>query len=171
MWALTRLAIFLFQVSRLWLSAIRSHKWPRVEATVTADPAGFRAFARYTVEVPYTYRFQGELYTGCIKSLRSAVSALDLCDDSRKADASSCTSNPESRKSRLCEKEIRRTASSILSEISFSPRDANTVPREGRYCALSSTSPVCPAIVSVGPTGFPFTSTYDPEGKVTVAVS
>ena len=64
MWALTRLAIFLFQVSRLWLSAIRSHKWPRVEATVTADPAGFRAFARYTVEVPYTYRFQGELYTG-----------------------------------------------------------------------------------------------------------
>ena len=107
----------------------------------------------------------------CIKSLRSAVSALDLCDDSRKADASSCASNPESRKSRLCEKEIRRTASSILSEISFSPREANTLPREGRYCALSSTSPICPAIVSVGPTGFPFTSTYDPEGKVTVAVS
>ena len=64
MWALTRLAIFLFQVSRHWLSVIRSQKWPRAEATVTADPAGFRAFARYTVEVPYTYRFQGELYTG-----------------------------------------------------------------------------------------------------------
>ena len=36
----------------------------REEAIVTADPAGFRAFARYSVEVPYTYRFQGELYTG-----------------------------------------------------------------------------------------------------------
>ena len=64
MWALFRLAIYFFQLSRLWLNAIRSAKWPRVEATVTADPAGFREFARYTVEVPYTYRFQCELYTG-----------------------------------------------------------------------------------------------------------
>jgi hypothetical protein len=64
MWALIRLAIYLFQVSRHWLSVIRSQKWPRAEATVTAEPAGFRALARYTVEVPYTYHFQGELYTG-----------------------------------------------------------------------------------------------------------
>jgi Protein of unknown function (DUF3592) len=64
MWGLTRFVFYLFQVSRGWLSAIRSEKWPMAEAIVTADPAGFREFARYTVEVPYTYRFQGELYTG-----------------------------------------------------------------------------------------------------------
>lgn len=56
--------IYLFQVSRAWLDAIRSERWPTAEAIVTADQIGFRAFARYTVEVPYTYRFQGELYTG-----------------------------------------------------------------------------------------------------------
>jgi hypothetical protein len=61
MWALTRLAILLFQFSRLWLNAIRSRKWPRVEAIVTAKPT---AFTRYAVEVPYTYRVEGELYTG-----------------------------------------------------------------------------------------------------------
>jgi len=64
MWGLTFLVIYLFRVSRAWLNAIRSRKWPITEAIVTADPAGFRAFARYTVEIPYTYRFQGELYTG-----------------------------------------------------------------------------------------------------------
>jgi hypothetical protein len=64
MGGLIRLAIYFFRVSRAWLDAIRSEKWPRAEAIVTADPARFAAFGRYTVEVPYTYRFQGELYTG-----------------------------------------------------------------------------------------------------------
>ena len=65
MWGLTRLAIYLFRFSWAWLSAVRSAKWPRAEAIVTADPArSYGALAGYTVEVPYTYRFEGELYTG-----------------------------------------------------------------------------------------------------------
>ena len=39
------------------------------------------------------------------------------------------------------------------------------------YFPFNSTCPVCPSITSVGPTGFPFTSTHDPEGSVTVAVA
>ena len=65
MWGLIRLAIYLFRFSWACLQAIRSEKWPTAEAIVTADPAGcYTASAGYTVEVPYTYRFQGELYTG-----------------------------------------------------------------------------------------------------------
>lgn len=65
MWGLTRLAIYLFQVSCAWLAAIRSEKWPRAEAIATADPSSrYAALPGFTVEVPYTYRFQGELYTG-----------------------------------------------------------------------------------------------------------
>jgi hypothetical protein len=65
MGGLIRLAIYLFQVSWAWLSAIRSEKWPRAEAIVTADPSSrSAALTGFTVEVPYTYRFQGELYTG-----------------------------------------------------------------------------------------------------------
>jgi uncharacterized protein DUF3592 len=65
MWGLTRLALYLFQVSWVWLKAMRSGKWPRAEAVVTVDPAArYAALAGFTVEVPYTYRFQGELFTG-----------------------------------------------------------------------------------------------------------
>lgn len=65
MWGLTRLAICLFRFSWAWLNGIRSKKWPTAEAIVTADPATTHAtMAGFTVEVPYTYRFQGELYTG-----------------------------------------------------------------------------------------------------------
>jgi len=61
---LIRLVVYFFRTVRAWLNAIRSEKWPTAEAIVTADPAGFTVFADSTVEVPYTYRFQGELYTG-----------------------------------------------------------------------------------------------------------
>lgn len=61
---LFRLVIYFFRAARAWLGAIRSEKWPAAEATVTADPAGFKALAGFTVEVPYTYRFEGELYAG-----------------------------------------------------------------------------------------------------------
>jgi hypothetical protein len=64
-WGLTRLAICLFRFSWAWLNAIRSGNWPTAEAIVTADPATtYAGLAGFTVEVPYTYRFQGELYTG-----------------------------------------------------------------------------------------------------------
>jgi len=61
---LFRLVIYFFRTVRAWLNAVRSESWPTAEAIVTGDPAGFRSLAGSTVEVPYTYRFQGELYTG-----------------------------------------------------------------------------------------------------------
>ena len=64
MWFLIRLASYFFRSASAWLGAIRSAKWPTAEALVTSDPAPFRAFAGCSVEVSYTYRFQGELYTG-----------------------------------------------------------------------------------------------------------
>jgi hypothetical protein len=41
-----------------------SGEWPRVEAIVTADPERFERISSTTVEVVYSYRFEGELYTG-----------------------------------------------------------------------------------------------------------
>jgi hypothetical protein len=65
MWGLMRLVVYFFQALRSWISAIRSGKWPAAEAIVTADPSSrYAASTGFTVEVPYTYRFQGELYTG-----------------------------------------------------------------------------------------------------------
>jgi hypothetical protein len=65
MGALIRLVIYLFQVARALLSAIGSEKWPKAEAIVTADAAPFSgALISSTLEIPYSYRFQGELYTG-----------------------------------------------------------------------------------------------------------
>jgi len=59
------LAIYLFRFFWAWLRAIGTEKWPTAEAIVTADPETiFAASAGFTVDVPYTYRFEGELYTG-----------------------------------------------------------------------------------------------------------
>ena len=61
---LFRLVVYLFRAAWAWLNGLRSETWPKAEAIVTADPARFAAFAGSTVEVSYTYRFEGELYTG-----------------------------------------------------------------------------------------------------------
>ncbi|HVN19747.1 MAG TPA: hypothetical protein VMU05_13265 [Dongiaceae bacterium] len=58
---LFRLVIYFVRSARAGLNALRSEKWATAEAIVTEDPAGY---AGSTVEVPYTYRFEGELYTG-----------------------------------------------------------------------------------------------------------
>jgi hypothetical protein len=59
------LVIYFFRAARAWLNGIRSEKWPTAEAIVTADAAPFSgALTASTVEIAYTYRFQGELYTG-----------------------------------------------------------------------------------------------------------
>ena len=42
----------------------RSSEWPTAEAEVTADPERFDRFSGTTVEVVYSYRVAGELYTG-----------------------------------------------------------------------------------------------------------
>jgi len=41
-----------------------SGSWPTANATVTADPASFHGFGGGVVEVVYSYRFEGEPYTG-----------------------------------------------------------------------------------------------------------
>jgi len=66
MYGLFRLLIYFFRATRAWLNALRSEKWPTAEATVTADPypTEFGTLIGFTVDVPYTYRFEGELYTG-----------------------------------------------------------------------------------------------------------
>lgn len=65
MWGLMRLVVYFFQAAQSWISVIRSEKWPTAEAIVTAGPSSrYATLTGFTVEVPYTYRFQGELYTG-----------------------------------------------------------------------------------------------------------
>lgn len=65
MWGLIRLAIYVFRFFWAWLRTIRSEKWPTAEAIVTADPdTTYAASTGFAVDVPYTYRFQGEVYTG-----------------------------------------------------------------------------------------------------------
>lgn len=41
-----------------------SAKWALVEAIVTADPTKSSGYGGTSVEIVYSYRFQGELYTG-----------------------------------------------------------------------------------------------------------
>jgi hypothetical protein len=62
---LIRLAIYVFRLFCGWVRAIGSEKWPTAEAIVTADAETTYAVSTgRTVDVPYTYRFEGELYTG-----------------------------------------------------------------------------------------------------------
>ena len=41
-----------------------SDAWPLAEGTVTAPPRGKFHLGRQSIEIVYSYRFQGELYTG-----------------------------------------------------------------------------------------------------------
>ena len=41
-----------------------SDAWPLAEGTVTAPPRGRFDSGRQSIEIVYSYRFQGELYTG-----------------------------------------------------------------------------------------------------------
>jgi hypothetical protein len=50
-------------ISNAWRSG-GSAKWAVVEAIVTADPIKSSGYGGTSVEIVYSYRFQGELYTG-----------------------------------------------------------------------------------------------------------
>jgi hypothetical protein len=74
---LIRLAIYLFRLFWGWVRAIGSERWPMTEAIVTADPeTTYAASTGFTVDVPYTYRFEGELYTGLYEEPGSVGSAF-----------------------------------------------------------------------------------------------
>ena len=57
--------IFLFKILVRWVKFYGNQHWPSVDATITATPsASMAAFGCQTVEIPYEYRVNGELYTG-----------------------------------------------------------------------------------------------------------
>ena len=58
-----RAIVFSFRTLIHWLKSIGTGKWAYAEATVTAQPAASHSFAP-SVEIIYSYRFEGELYTG-----------------------------------------------------------------------------------------------------------
>lgn len=54
---------YIFKAVVNWVRARGSRKWPSVEATVLADPDR-GGVGCLKVEIFYSYRFDGELYTG-----------------------------------------------------------------------------------------------------------
>jgi hypothetical protein len=62
--ALVRLLGSAFRSIRNGLNGAGRGAWPAVEAIVTADPERRDGIAGSVVEIVYSYRFEGELYTG-----------------------------------------------------------------------------------------------------------
>jgi hypothetical protein len=59
-----RAILYLFKTIVRSISTIGSNKWSCAEADVTAAPTASHGPGCPTVEVVYSYRFEGELYTG-----------------------------------------------------------------------------------------------------------
>jgi hypothetical protein len=55
---------YLFKVVMYWLRARGSSEWPTANATVTAPPTSTSGYGCPSVEIVYSYRFEGELYNG-----------------------------------------------------------------------------------------------------------
>jgi hypothetical protein len=61
---LFNLLIYLFRSAWSWLHAYGSGKWPSATAMVTAEPVQINRLGCGAVEIVYSYRVDGELYTG-----------------------------------------------------------------------------------------------------------
>lgn len=61
---LIRLAVYIFRAAWNWLNASRSGDWPLAQATITDNPVRIEGSFSATVEIVYSYRVEGELYTG-----------------------------------------------------------------------------------------------------------
>jgi len=59
-----RLVTYLFRSIPRWLRTSGTRTWPCSEATVTSQPTVSRGLGCPVVEFSYSYRHQGELYTG-----------------------------------------------------------------------------------------------------------
>jgi hypothetical protein len=59
-----RFIIYSFRSVVHSMKAAGTGKWSFAEATVTAQPTVLRGFGRPVVEVVYSYRSEGEVYTG-----------------------------------------------------------------------------------------------------------
>lgn len=57
--------LYAFTILTLWVKFRGSRDWKTTEATVTATPINTSpAWGCRTIEIPYEYRVDGELYTG-----------------------------------------------------------------------------------------------------------
>jgi len=56
--------VYVFKVVANWVRGRGSNKWPSAYATVTATPGRSPGYGGTSIEVVYSYRFKGELYTG-----------------------------------------------------------------------------------------------------------
>ena len=61
---LIRLVAFLVRSLWIWFLQIKTGKWTQAEAVVSDHPTRLDGFALSSVEFPYSYRVDGELYTG-----------------------------------------------------------------------------------------------------------
>lgn len=59
-----KVVVYVFKVASRWVGSRKSRLWPLANATVTAPPLGPSGHYRLSVELVYSYRFDGELYTG-----------------------------------------------------------------------------------------------------------
>ena len=64
MGGLVRILFYLLRSIWTWLASSSAGKWATADATVTEDPVRVAGFPGSTVEVVYSYRVGGELYTG-----------------------------------------------------------------------------------------------------------
>lgn len=59
-----KVLVYAFRSSVHWVSASKSSKWHLEKASTTAPPLRLSRFGALGVELVYSYRFNGELYTG-----------------------------------------------------------------------------------------------------------
>ncbi len=59
-----KVVVYAFKSAIRWVCTSKGSKWPLVEATITAPPLSLSGAGGLAVELVYSYRFNGELYTG-----------------------------------------------------------------------------------------------------------
>jgi len=67
--ALIRFLAYLFKSIWTWSASFGVGKWATADAVVTGDPVRVEGFFGATVEIVYSYRVEGELYTGLHEEL------------------------------------------------------------------------------------------------------
>jgi hypothetical protein len=73
---LVRILFYLLRSIWAWLASSGVRKWSTAAAIVTEDPVRVAGFLGSTVEVVYSYRVGGELYTGLMKNPSSWAPGL-----------------------------------------------------------------------------------------------
>ena len=64
MGGLIHLIVYLFKLFRIRLAGLSTRGWPAADAIVTEDSLQVRGSFGSTIEIVYSYRVEGELYTG-----------------------------------------------------------------------------------------------------------